>query len=245
MKSVIEVKDLSVSYGASPALWDISLKFPKGELIGVMGPNGAGKSTLLKAILGHIPKISGEVTFLEKASYVPQAQSVDWNFPILALEVVMMGAYLEMNLLKWPTKAIKERALQIMQDLGMKEFASCHISELSGGQKQKLFIGRALMQKATLYLLDEPFVGIDHTTQEQLITLFKKMRDEGKTLVIVHHDLNSAQEIFDSIVLLNTYLVAAGPTKSVFNMENLKKAYGQSETLLEQLLKVSKGKKGL
>jgi manganese/zinc/iron transport system ATP- binding protein len=150
-----------------------------------------------------------------------------------------------MNLLKWPTKAIKERALQIMQDLGMKEFASCHISELSGGQKQKLFIGRALMQKATLYLLDEPFVGIDHTTQEQLITLFKKMRDEGKTLVIVHHDLNSAQEIFDSIVLLNTYLVAAGPTKSVFNMENLKKAYGQSETLLEQLLKVSKGKKGL
>ena len=246
MHPIIEVKDLSVSYGPAPALWDVTLSIFKGELVGVIGPNGAGKSTFLKALLGFVPVISGSVSFLEKAppskevAYVPQAQSVDWNFPMSALEVVMMGGYFEMNALKWPTKAVKERALKIMEELGLKDLASRHISALSGGQKQKLFIARALMQEANLYLLDEPFVGIDHTTQEQLLSLFKTMRSQGKTLVIVHHDLSSVESIFDSVILLNTYLVASGKVKDIFTLATLEKAYGQSQTILSQLLEASK-----
>lgn len=243
---VIEVKGLSVSYGKSPVLWDINLTLFSNELIAVIGPNGAGKSTFLKALLGFVPLLSGSIAFFDKeplskvqskVAYVPQAQSVDWNFPINCLEVVMMGAFFEMNAFKWASKKIKEKAKAIMDQLGILELSKRPISELSGGQKQKLFIARALMQDAELYLLDEPFVGIDHTTQEQLLSLFKKMRDLGKTLVIIHHDLNSVESIFDSIVLLNTYLVASGPTKETFNASNLQKTYGQSETILSEILK--------
>ena len=248
----MKVKDLTVSYGDGHALWDVSFSAKKGELIGIIGPNGAGKSTLIKAILEFIKPVSGSVHFFngktlkearERIVYVPQVQSIDWSFPITALEVVVMGDYHKRKFLRWPTKASRQKAIEILNMLKMGDLKDRHISELSGGQKQKLFIARALMQEGDVYFFDEPFSGIDHTTQSELIELFRKLADEGKTLFVVHHDLSSVESIFDRVLILNTYLVACGKCEEVFTYENLQKAYGYSETILSKLLDASKVKK--
>lgn len=247
----LKTHNLTVSYGKDTALWDVSFTIHPGKLVGILGPNGAGKSTLIKAILEFTQILSGSVEFFgglrlkqarKRIAYVPQAQSVDWEFPITAFEVVLMGAYHSYSFFKRFSAQSKIKARQLLEQFGMQHLSNCPISDLSGGQKQKLFIARALMQDADLYFLDEPFAGIDHTTQQQILTLFKHMRDEGKTLIMVHHDLATVEEIFDEIILLNTYLVACGPAATVFTHENLQKTYGHGETILEKLLRVSKDK---
>ena len=252
MQNSLEVKDLTVNYGNCPALWDISFSLKSGQTVGIVGPNGAGKSTLIKAILQFVQPLSGEVTFFDgqilkaarkKIAYVPQAQSIDWDFPITALEVVVMGDYHSSSFLKWPTFKSRKKALQLLEQLGLLSLANRHISELSGGQKQKLFVARALMQEAELYFFDEPFAGIDHTTEKQILDIFKKLAAEGKTLLIVHHDLATVETNFDHLILLNTQLVASGPCKEIFTFENLRKAYGHSDSILDKLLGVSKEKK--
>ncbi|MDN3505050.1 MAG: metal ABC transporter ATP-binding protein [Rhabdochlamydiaceae bacterium] len=252
MKNSLQVKDLTVNYGNYPALWDINFSLTSGQLVAIVGPNGAGKSTLIKAILQFVQPLSSEVTFFDgmslkearkKIAYVPQTQSIDWEFPITAIEVVIMGDYHQSSFLKWPKASSRKKALNLLKELGLESLANRHISELSGGQKQKLFVARALMQSADLYFFDEPFAGIDHTTEKQILEIFKKLAKEGKTLLVVHHDLSTVESNFDHLILLNTQLVACGPCKEVFNFENLRKAYGHSDSILGKLLGVKKEKK--
>lgn len=244
----IEVEDLNVNYGKTPVLWDISFRIPKGVLVGVIGPNGAGKSTLLKTALRLVRPISGRIDLLgesslakirEKVSYVPQRGSVDWDFPITAFEVVLMGRYGELGLFKRPRKADKEAALQALDRVGMLPFADRQIGQLSGGQQQRLFIARALVQNADLLLLDEPFAGVDLTTEKSMIELLKRQKEAGKTVFVVHHDLPTVEEYFDWVILLNTRLIAAGPVSEVFTKENLSYAFGKNQALFDEAATLS------
>ncbi len=241
----LKVEYLSVNYDKTPILWEIGFEILPGKLVGIIGPNGAGKSTLLKALLGMVKPISGKVEFFgtplkkvkQKIAYVPQRTSVDWDFPITVLEVVLMGRYHQLGLFKWASKKDKEEALKALEMVEMASFAARQISELSGGQQQRVFIARALAQQADIYFMDEPFAGVDMASEKTIIQLLNELKNKGKTLFIVHHDLNTVEQYFDEIILLNTCLVAFGPTKEKFHAENIRRTYGKSGMLLEEAKK--------
>ena len=239
----IEVHDLTVAYRKKPVLWDIDFSLPEGQLIGMVGPNGAGKSTLIKAIMGLLPLSSGFVkiygkpleTQRELIGYVPQRESVDWDFPTDALDVVTMGRYGKLSLFGRPSKEDKEIAMDALEKVGLADFARRQISQLSGGQQQRVFLARALAQDAVIYLMDEPFSGVDAATEKAIIELLGELKDKGKTLLVVHHDLNTVAEYFDWVMLLNLRLIKLGPVKEIFNNENLKTTYGGKLNLLSEM----------
>jgi manganese/zinc/iron transport system ATP- binding protein len=238
----IEVHDLTVAYRTQPVLWDVDLALPEGKLIAIVGPNGAGKSTLLKAILGLVPPVTGWVQIFGEpyerrrswVGYVPQRESVDWDFPTSAMDVVTMGLYGRIGWLRRPSKHHRETALACLEKVGMRDLAHRQISQLSGGQQQRVFLARALAQDARLYLMDEPFAGVDATTERAILTLLKELRASGRTVVAVHHDLQTVAEYFDHVVLLNMRLVAAGPISTTFNADTLQRTYGGKLTVLTQ-----------
>jgi len=236
----VKVEDLHVNFGKKPILWDISLALPKDKMIGVIGPNGAGKSTFLKALLKIVKPLSGQIELkAEEIAYVPQRESVDWDFPITAIEVVLMGRFGKMGLFGRAKKADWEAARIALEQVGMLELANQQIGQLSGGQQQKLFIARALVQKADLMLLDEPFAGVDLASEKEIIELLKKQKALGKTILMVHHDLPSVPAYFDWVVLLNMRLVACGPVKETFTKEMIAKTFGKGEDLLNDALGAS------
>ncbi len=230
----VRVDDLTVAYKYKPVLWDIDLAVPRGILMAIVGPNGAGKSTLIKAILGIVKPIAGNVSIFGKpykknrflVAYVPQKGSVDWDFPTTALDVVMMGTYGRLGWIKRPGAKEKKAALEALDQVGMLEFRDRQISQLSGGQQQRIFLARALVQDALVYFMDEPFQGVDATTEKAIINILKKLRESGKTVAVVHHDLQTVPEYFDWVTFLNVKKVATGPVKDIFNDDNLTKTYG-------------------
>ncbi len=230
----IQIDDLTVAYDYKPVLWDIDLIIPEGVLMAIVGPNGAGKSTLIKSILGIIKPIAGSVQVfgkpykkqVDKVAYVPQKGSVDWDFPTTALDVVMMGTYGSLGWIKRPGQKEKKAALEALEKVGMLEFKTRQISQLSGGQQQRIFLARALVQNAAIYLMDEPFQGVDATTEKAIINILKELRQAGKTLIVVHHDLQTVPEYFDWVTFLNVKGIASGPVKDIFNDDNLTKTYG-------------------
>ena len=240
---IVELHDLTVSYQKKPVLWDIDLTLPAGAIIGIIGPNGAGKSTLIKAVMGLLELSSGYVKLFDKeldqvrskVSYVPQKESVDWDFPASVLDVVMMGRYGKLGLFTRPRKADKEVALECLRQVDMEAYAKRQISQLSGGQQQRVFLARALAQEAELYFMDEPFAGVDAATEKAIIHLMKNMSKQGKTVIVVHHDLQSAREYFDWSVLLNLRLIASGPTDQVMTTQLLQETYGGKLTLLAEV----------
>jgi len=240
---VLEVHDLTVSYEQHPVLWNVDLSLPAGKLIGILGPNGAGKSTLIKSIMGLITPTSGYVKIFDKPlpevrsriSYVPQRESVDWNFPASVLDVVVMGTYGKLGLFRRPGKKEIQIAQEALEQVGMTPFANRQISELSGGQQQRVFIARALAQQADLYLMDEPFAGVDMATETAIFQLLQDMAAAGKTVLVVHHDIHSAMNFFDWVIMLNLHLVASGPKEQVMTEELLRKTYGGKLNLLTQV----------
>lgn len=244
--SVISVKGLSVSYERKRVLANIFLEIKKGRVIGVVGPNGAGKSTLFKAILGLIDintgliKVDGqEVEKVRKRmAYVPQKNDVDWKFPATVYDIVLMGRYPHKNVLQRLSKEDHEIAEHALVETGMMRFKNRQIGELSGGQQQRVFLARALCQQAEVFFLDEPFVGVDITTEEKIITILKSLAAEGKTLLVVHHDLSTVDDYFDDVILLNQRLISYGPTKDTFTQENIKNAYGGQLPVLHDVGKL-------
>ncbi|HEY1065358.1 MAG TPA: ABC transporter ATP-binding protein, partial [Pirellulales bacterium] len=239
----LSIHDMTVAYHRKPVLWDVDYDAPPGKLIAVVGPNGAGKSTLIKAALGLIPKAAGVVRFFGSAysqvrgrvAYVPQRGSVDWDFPIDALGVVAMGLYRRIGWCRPVSKADRERSLHALDRVGMADFASRQISQLSGGQQQRVFLARALVQGADLYLMDEPFTGVDAATERAIVGVLRELQQAGKTALVVHHDLQTVAEYFDEVVLLNMRIVAHGPVSEIFTVENLRQTYGGKLNLLDQL----------
>lgn len=239
----LEVHDLTVSYSRKPVLWGIDFTLPKGCIAGIIGPNGAGKSTLIKSIMGVIPISSGYVKLFDqpldkvrkRVSYVPQRESVDWDFPASVLDVVLMGRYGKLGLLKSVTKKDKAIAYQCLEKVGLTSFAKRQISQLSGGQQQRVFLARALAQEADFYLMDEPFAGVDAATESAIIDIMRDMAKNNKTIVVVHHDLQSVINYFDWLLLLNMRLIASGPTANVFNNELIQETYGGKLTLLAEV----------
>ncbi len=240
---IVEVHDLTVSYHRKPVLWGVDLTLPQGALVGVMGPNGAGKSTLIKAIMGLLPLQSGFVKLFDqdlnqvrsRVSYVPQRESVDWDFPVSVFDVVLMGRYGKLGLFQRPRQSDKEIALDSLRKVGMEGFQNRQISQLSGGQQQRVFLARALAQKADLYFMDEPFTGVDAATENAIVELLREIKEQGKTVIVVHHDLQTAKEYFDWIVFLNLHLVASGKTEDVFTAELLHETYGGKLSVLSEL----------
>ncbi len=238
----VEVHDMTVAYHRKPVLWDIDLILPEGKLVGVIGPNGAGKSTLLKAILGLVPMVSGRVEIYGRpyaesrrlVGYVPQRESVDWDFPVDALGVVEMGLYGRLGWFRRPGRAEREKAMGCLRQVGMADLARRQISQLSGGQQQRVFLARALAQEARIYFMDEPMAGVDAATEEAVIGILQELRSSGKTVVVVQHDLQTVPAYFDHVILLNLRLVAAGPTSEVFTAENLRHTYGGRLTILDE-----------
>ncbi len=239
----IEAHNLTVIYHRKPVLWNIDFLLPQGQIIGIMGPNGAGKSTLVKAILGLVPLNSGyarvygeELTKVRKrVSYIPQRQTVDWDFPATVLDVVLMGRYQQRGMFQRISTEDKKIAGEALEQVNMLTYSNRQISQLSGGQQQRVFLARALAQQADLYLLDEPFVGVDAATEQSIVEMLRKMKAAGKTIIVVHHDLHTAPEYFDWLVLLNASLIANGPLKDVFTDENLKITYSGKLTVLSQV----------
>ena len=239
----IEVHNLTVSYYRKPVLWDIDFRLPQGRLIGVVGPNGSGKTTLLKTIMGLLEPDSGYVNIFgaklnevrSRVSYVPQRESVDWDFPASVMDVVEMGRYRRGNLFKRITTQDRNLVTEALEKVNLLDLARRQISQLSGGQQQRVFIARALAQQADLYLMDEPFAGVDASTEEAILRLLSEMKKQGKTVLIVHHDLQTAYDFFDHIVLLNTRLVAAGSRDEVFTTGLLQEAYGGQLTVLSRI----------
>lgn len=238
----VKVSNVTVAYHRKPVLQEVSFTVPEGKLIGIIGPNGAGKSTLIKAALGLIPKASGEIEIYGEPykkqrkliGYVPQRGSVDWDFPTNALDVVLMGRYGHIGWFKRPGKKDIDYALTCLDKVGMKEYANRQISQLSGGQQQRVFLARALAQDATVYFMDEPFVGVDAATERAIISLLNELKAQGKTVLVVHHDLQTVKDYFDWVLLLNMRKIAIGPTEEVFTMENLQKTYGGRLAFLDQ-----------
>lgn len=234
MNTPLSVRNLSVAYQKKPVIRQLGFDVPEGKLIAIVGPNGAGKSTLIKAALGLVPRLSGEVSFYGKpyaeqrrlVGYVPQRESVDWDFPTNALDVVTMGRYGHLGWFKRPGKADKRIALDCLAKVGMTDFADRQISQLSGGQQQRVFLARALAQDASLYLMDEPFVGVDAATEKAIITLLNELKSGGKTVLVVHHDLATVEAYFDWVLLMNVELVAFGPVGQTFTAELLQRTYG-------------------
>jgi len=233
---------MTVAYQRKPVLWDVDYGAPESKLIGIIGPNGAGKSTLIKACLDLVPRASGSVRFFGQpyraqrrlVGYVPQRESVDWDFPASALDVVTMGRY---GRIPWcvPVRRMdKEAALEALARVGMADYAKRQISKLSGGQQQRVFLARALVQDAQIYFMDEPFAGVDAATEAAIVELLRELRSRSRTVLVVHHDLQTVRDYFDEVVLLNMRIVAAGPTGEVFTDENLQRTYGGRLTLLDK-----------
>lgn len=238
----LKVEHLTVAYQKKPVLRDVSFEVPQGKLIGIIGPNGAGKSTLIKSILGLIPRLEGEVSIYgstykaarNKIGYVPQRESVDWDFPTSALDVVMMGRYGHLGWFRRPGDKERRIALECLEKVGMADYAGRQISQLSGGQQQRIFLARALAQDAELYFMDEPFVGVDAATEKAIIVLLNELKAQGKTVLVVHHDLATVREYFDWVMLLNVELVAIGPTEQTFTGFHLQKTYGGKLAVLDK-----------
>lgn len=233
-KIAIEINDLTVAYNNKPVLWDIDLKIPSGVLMAVVGPNGAGKSTLIKAVMGIVKPLAGSVKVFDKPikknlleiAYIPQKGSVDWDFPTSVLDVVIMGTYGTLGWFKRPGLSQKKQALEALEKVGMLPYQDRQISQLSGGQQQRVFLARALVQNAAVYFMDEPFQGVDATTEKAIVLLLKELRDKGKTVVVVHHDLQTVAEYFDWVTFLNVKKIATGKVEHIFNDEHLTKTYG-------------------
>lgn len=247
---ILEVHDLTVAYDNKPVLWNADFSIPEGKMVGIVGPNGAGKSTLLKAIMELTSKSSGFVKIFNdelkrvrhKIAYIPQKESVDWDFPATVMDVVEMGRFGKRSLFKKLTKKDKQIAIECLEQVKMLDFSNRHISELSGGQQQRVFIARALAQEADVYFMDEPFAGVDVSSEKAIVDLLLSLKNKGKTIFVVHHDLQSAMDYFDWMILLNTRVVASGPTEDVFNTETLQKTYGGNLTMLEQIGQIYKNK---
>ncbi|MEM9110138.1 MAG: ABC transporter ATP-binding protein [Planctomycetota bacterium] len=231
---------MTVAYHRKPVLWDVDYDAPSGKLVAIVGPNGAGKSTLIKACLGLVPRASGVVAFWgrpyskvrSRVGYVPQRESVDWDFPVSALDVVCMGRYRRIGWCLPVTRRHKRAALDCMDRVGMRPYANRQISQLSGGQQQRVFLARALAQEADLYVMDEPFAGVDAATEKAIVEVLRTLRSQGKTVLVVHHDIQTVADYFDDVMLLNMRVVAAGPVASTFTQDNLRKTYGGKLTLL-------------
>jgi len=230
----LEIEDLTVAYGDRPALWDVDLEVPAGTLTAVVGPNGAGKTTMIRSVLGLVRPVAGQIRVFGKAyedqrrlvAYVPQRTSVDWDFPTSVLDVVTMGRYGELGWLRRPGRREREAARRALEQVGIEHLAGRQISQLSGGQQQRTFLARALVQDARLYLMDEPFQGVDATTERAIVELLQELRANGRTVLAVHHDLQTVREYFDSVALFNVRKIASGPVDEVFTEENLRLAYG-------------------
>ncbi len=239
---IAEAEDLTVAYGEKPVLWDVDFNVPKGKLTAIVGPNGAGKSTLIKAMMGLLKPIAGEVRFFpnetEKKSlknriaYVPQSGSVDWDFPATALDIVVMGRYGHIGWIRRPKKSDYALGLETLEKVGMRDFANRQISQLSGGQQQRVFLARALIQQSELYFMDEPFKGVDAQTEKAIVALLKELKAAGKTVVVVHHDIQTVKEYFDWVTLINMRIIASGEVNETFTEENLRLAYHNDKPML-------------
>ena len=224
--NAIEIKNLTVAYGENIALEDLNLNIEVGSLMALVGPNGAGKSTLIKAILKFLKQITGEIKINAKTlAYVPQRNSVDWDFPTTLFDVVEMGCYGRVGLFKRVNKEEKQKVLKAIEQVGMLEFKDRQISELSGGQQQRAFIARALVQEADIYLMDEPFQGVDSTTEKSIVEILKQLKAEGKTIIVVHHDLQTVPAYFESVALINKTVIVSGKVSEVFTQENIDVTY--------------------
>jgi manganese/zinc/iron transport system ATP- binding protein len=237
----LHVEDLTVAYQGAPALWDIDVNIPPGVMAGIVGPNGAGKSTLIKAVLGLVKANAGHVCVhghpprkvLKRIGYVPQRTAVDWDFPTTVVDVVMMGRYGHLGWFRRPGRRERARAMTALAQVGMDHLAERQISELSGGQQQRVFLARALVQEPDVFFLDEPMAGVDATTERAIVDLLQAQRDAGKTVIVVHHDLQTVRAYFDWLVLLNVRVVAQGRVEEVYTAEHLRKAYGGRIALIE------------
>ncbi|GED21492.1 metal ABC transporter ATP-binding protein [Halomonas halmophila] len=238
----LHVEDLTVSYHSKPVLWDIDFDVPPGVMAAIVGPNGAGKSTLIKSVLGLVPTVAGHVTLFgrtyrrhrRRVGYVPQRSSVDWDFPTTALDVVTMGLYGRLGWIRRPGRGERREALQALEMVGMQAFADRQISQLSGGQQQRVFLARALVQKADVYFLDEPMAGVDATTERAIVDILRRLRDDGKTVIVVHHDLQTVRSYFDWLMILNVRVIAQGRVEDVYTADNLRSAYGGQIALLDE-----------
>ncbi|NLY09542.1 MAG: metal ABC transporter ATP-binding protein [Tissierellia bacterium] len=233
MKEVIvKVEDLTVAYHDKPVLWDNDVNIVENSRTAIIGPNGAGKSTLIKGILGLQKKLSGDVLIMgepfkkvqKQIAYIPQANSVNWDFPTTALDVVLMGRYVHLGWIKRPTKEDRLIAKAALEQMGMEKYSNRQISQLSGGQRQRVFIARAIAQDAKLYFMDEPLAGVDKMTENVIMDFLRKAQGEGKTSVVVHHDLKTVKEYFDHVVIINKMVIAEGPVEVVLTKENLERA---------------------
>ncbi|MEC5425342.1 metal ABC transporter ATP-binding protein [Virgibacillus sp. C22-A2] len=244
MSNSIAVENLNVSYYGKDAVKDVTFSIQPGSLVGIIGPNGAGKSTLLKAVLGLIPKDKGHIEILNKSmqhvkkdiAYVPQRNNIDWDFPISVLDTVLIGRYPRLGVFRKPKKEDKEIALDCLEKVDMLEFKDKQIGELSGGQQQRVFLARALAQDAEVFFLDEPFVGIDISSEETIITILKELRDQGKTILVVHHDLSKAKDYFQQLILINQVLIEFGNVDVVMHPETIARAYQGELSFLKELL---------
>ncbi|OFL31356.1 MULTISPECIES: metal ABC transporter ATP-binding protein [Fusobacterium] len=224
--NAIEIKNLTVAYGENIALEDFNLDVEIGSLMALVGPNGAGKSTLIKTVLKFLKQITGEIKINGKSlAYVPQRNSVDWDFPTTLFDVVEMGCYGRVGLFKRVNKEEKAKVLKAIEQVGMLDFKDRQISELSGGQQQRAFIARALVQEADIYLMDEPFQGVDSTTEKSIVDILKKLKSDGKTLLVVHHDLQTVPTYFESVTFINKTVIASGKVKEAFTQENIEMTY--------------------
>jgi len=241
MPSILDIHDVTVAYQRKPVLWDVDLIMEQPQLAAIVGPNGAGKSTLIKAVLGLIPMASGSVKVLgepvarqrKMIGYVPQRESVDWDFPVSVLDVVLMGTYGRLGWFLRPGHADREWARQCLNKVGLSQFERRQIGQLSGGQQQRVFLARALAQKAEIYFMDEPMAGVDAATERIIFELLRELRQQGKTIIAVHHDLRTVPQYFDWVALLNMRLVASGPVATTFTPENLRKTYGGRLAILD------------
>ncbi len=237
----IEIDNLSVSYGTHRVLRNITVKIAPAQLVGIFGPNGAGKSTLLKAILGLVASDGGRIKLFSESvsalrrrvAYVPQRESVDWDFPVLVEDVVLMGRYAHLGWLRRPRRADRDRAARALEQVEMTSLAKRQIGQLSGGQQQRVFLARALTQEAEIYMLDEPFIGVDAATEQKIFEILRQLRTAGKLVLVVNHDLSTAQH-FDRLILLNGRLIAYGTVAEVFQPDILQRAYGGRLTLLQE-----------
>ncbi|MBS4177931.1 metal ABC transporter ATP-binding protein [Lederbergia citrea] len=247
MANAVKVKNLQVSYYGQEAVQNVSFEIETGKLVGIIGPNGAGKSTLLKALLGLIPIDKGQVNILgkeiqdirKKIAYVPQRNNIDWDFPISVLETVLLGTYPNMGVFRKPKRMEKELSYECLKKVGMESFKDRQIGELSGGQQQRVFLARAMAQQTDILFLDEPFVGIDVSSEETIIQILKELRNEGKTVLLVHHDLSKSNEYFDELILLNKELIGCGPVSEVLKPGVIAKAYGGHLSFLREMVVVS------
>ena len=232
--AIIHVEDLTVAYREKPVLWDVDLHIPKGKMTAIVGPNGAGKSTLMKAILGLIESSSGFIEIFgqsvekvrNRIAYVPQSGSVDWDFPTTVLDVVIMGTYGRLKIGQKPGSEERKKAMEALKLVRMEEFQERQISQLSGGQQQRVFLARALVQEAEIYFLDEPLKGVDLRTEKTIMDILGSLRDQGKNVLVVHHDLKTVPSYFDDVILLNVRVFHEGPVSQVFTNENIRKTFG-------------------